>query len=185
MGGSSSGILSLPGQGPRTPMSAMLGLNIPAVTPSTPMSGSQTATQVSPVAALTGPAAMQPQRSVQLPSIPMAQDFVQPQSQPQATPSPQNLVRPPVATPQTPTLQTPAQQSPMAQALASNLTTMPNQMENWLTATPLSVQRLMASQQTWPVLPAQYFGNSGPSIVGNPIGSPLDPFNPLNPFFRR
>jgi hypothetical protein len=49
-------------------------------------------------------------------------------------------------------------------------------------AAPLSVQRLMSSQQTWPGLPAQYFGNSGPSIVSNPPGNPFDSFNPL---FRR
>jgi hypothetical protein len=159
MGGSSSGILNLPGQGPRTPMSAMLGLDFPSVAPSTPMAGPQAATQVSPVATSTTPAVTLPQPSVQLPSIPAPQDFVQPQSQ-----------------------TTPAQQPPMAQALASNLTTMPNQMQNWLTAAPLSVQRLMSSQQTWPGLRAQYFGNIGPSIVSNPPGNPFDLFNP---FFRR
>jgi hypothetical protein len=140
-------------------MSAMLGLDFPSVAPSTPMAGPQAATQVSPVATSTTPAVTLPQPSVQLPSIPAPQDFVQPQSQ-----------------------TTPAQQPPMAQALASNLTTMPNQMQNWLTAAPLSVQRLMSSQQTWPGLRAQYFGNIGPSIVSNPPGNPFDLFNP---FFRR
>jgi hypothetical protein len=180
MGGSSSGIVSLPGQGLRTPMSAMLGLNIPSVTPGTPMAGPQTATQVSPAATSTEPAMTSPQPSVQLPSIPTPQDFVQPQTQSLTASSPQSVVRPPVATPQMSPLQT--QHWPMAQALASNLTTMSNQMANWQTAAPLSVQRLMSSQQTWPLLPAQYLGNSGPSIFSNPLGNPFDPFNP---FFRR
>jgi hypothetical protein len=182
MGGSSSGILSLPGQGPRTPMSAMLGLNIPSFTPATPMAGPQTATQVSPAATSAEPAVTSPQPSVQLPSMPTPQDFVQPQPQALTAPFPQSLVPPPVATSLTSPFQTPAQHWPMAQALASNLTAMPNQMANWQTAAPLSVQRLMSSQQTWPVLPAQYLGNSGSSIFSNPLGNP---FSPFNPFFKR